>query len=472
MIDIDSNILRTIDCSFEDFFTSSNNPGLVYGISYKGTVIHSGSFGSRTLLPLQAMEQDSISRIASMTKSFACAAVLQLRDRGLLDINAPLSSLVARLPLAEQFKTASLRDLMAMRLDLPVDDPWADRLLGASDSTLENYFNTPLLRAGVGSSTCSYSNISYMLLGRVIREVCGQPAMEYISEQILLPLGLHDTVWNVSKAHQARQAAGYRVDTMPQQEEQHFECQSDGVVFGGLWSTIKDLAVWLEFLRAGDSGIPSWETVLSKESRRELWQPYSWYPTRTERSLITAQPITSKAHYGFGLVIHTILGADYIAHSGGLPGYGSHMRFDPVSGLGVIALGNGTYCRAAAPCASALHHLALSCESPLLTRFDTVIQMGYKVAEFILQGAVEVRPDLFSYNVWQDTRPDSFARETRDTIAERQGEIRVESVACISGYEGEIVFTGSATRKKLSYTLAPIAPPRVQSIAWVADQAR
>lgn len=89
-----------------------------------------------------------------------------------------------------------------MKLDLPVDDPWADRLLDAQDHEHEVYFAKPMLQAGVGSSTCSYSNLSYILLGRIIREISGRSAMEYISAEILRPLGLRDTVWNISKENQ------------------------------------------------------------------------------------------------------------------------------------------------------------------------------------------------------------------------------------------------------------------------------
>jgi len=471
MIEIAPDILLAIDRSFEEFHRSSNNPGLQYGISYQGRIIHSVSLGERALTPPQPMRRDTISRIASMTKSFACAAVLKLRDKGLVDIDAPLSSIAPKLTLAEPFAGATLRNLMAMRLDLPVDDPWADRLLDAHDSDLEVYFATPMLRAGFGDSTCAYSNISYILLGRIIREICGQPAMDYISNEILTPLTLHDTLWNIPRERHGRMATGYRVEEKPQVAEHHFVCRSDGVVFGGLWSTIDDLAVWLEFLRASEESPSQWDAVLSKASRRELWRRYSSYPTQQERSLITGQPIHSKAHYGFGLVSHTILGVEYISHSGGLPGYGSHMRFHPPSGLAVVALGNGTYCRAASPCASALHHLMLSLEPSLQSRFNTVVEVGYRIADFVLAGGSAEAPEIFAYNVWQDTQLDHFVQQTGRTFEQLGANIQVTSLSCLSGYEGEIVFTGNITSRKLSYTLAPTTPARAQAISWVAPEA-
>jgi CubicO group peptidase (beta-lactamase class C family) len=466
MIEIQSDVLQTIGRCFSEFHNASKNPGMQYAISYRGSVIHTGSLGNRIINPLLPRERDSISRIASMTKSFATAAMLRLRDQGLVDIDAPLASIAPRLTLAEPFAGASLRNLMAMKLDLPVDDPWADRVLDAHNHEHEVYFARPMLQAGVGRSTCSYSNLSYILLGRIIREISGRSAMEYISTEILRPLGLRDTVWNISKENRERIARGYRVDSSPHVEERHFTCQSDGVVFGGLWSTVDDLAVWLEFIRGDEASPASWDEVLSKPSRRELWRPYSSYPGQSERSLISGQLTTSKAHYGFGLVTHTILGVDYVSHSGGLPGYGGHMRVHPESGLGIMALGNGTYCRASTPCSFALHHLILFLDPSHQARFTTVVDSGGRVADFALSGEAGEPSDLFTYNVWQDTLPERFAQETRKVCETLGADIQVESIMCISGYQGEVIFVGSGGTRKLVYSLAPVAPARVQSIEW------
>jgi CubicO group peptidase (beta-lactamase class C family) len=470
MIEIKAEILEAIDRCFSEFCNSSKIPGIQYGISFRGNVIHAGSLGYGKLEPALSMQRNSISRIASMTKSFATAAVLRLRDKGLVDLKAPLSSIIPELTLAAPFSGASLEELMAMKLDLPPDDPWADRLLDATDAELERYFTLPLLRAGRGSTSCSYSNLSYILLGRIIAKIAGQSAMDYISGEILKPLGLCDTLWNVPDEKRHRMAMGYRVDADLHAEERLFTCQSDGVVFGGLWSTVDDLAVWIEFLRGADDSSADWDVVLSKASRRELWQPRSSSGAQSERSLITGEPIIEKAEYGFGLVAHDILGVTYVAHSGGLPGYGSHMRVHPSTGFGIVALGNGTYCPAASPCASALHYLMLSLDPSLQAPLDTVLEVGRNVATFVLSGEQKGSPDLFTYNVWQDTLPHQFAIETKKVFGELGEDVHVASIVCVSGCQGEVVFAGRTGTRKLSYTLAPHLPARVQSIAWVAEK--
>src|SRR4051795_1723795 len=73
---------------------------------------------------------DTAYRIASCTKSFTAAALLLLRDRGVLSLDAPITDFVPqavlRLPSADS-PVPSVRMLMSMSGGLPTDDPWADR---------------------------------------------------------------------------------------------------------------------------------------------------------------------------------------------------------------------------------------------------------------------------------------------------------------------------------------------------------
>jgi CubicO group peptidase (beta-lactamase class C family) len=465
---VDSSILSSIDSCFSDFFKSQKSPGLHYALSHNGRVIHATSFGCRRIEPELPVEHLSIFRIASMTKSFATVAVLRLRDLGLLDIDVPLSTLSGDLQLAEPFSSASLGQLMAMKLDLPTDDPWADRLLDATNRDIEPYFALPMLRAGFGSSRCSYSNLSYLLLGRIIALASGRPAMEYISEEIVQPLQMHDTVWNIPEGFSDRAAVGYRVDCDHPCEECRYVCRSDGVVFGGLWSTASDLALWLEFLRGSAPGLSTAESVLSSKSRSELRQPYSSSESKPITSRITGLPLHGRADYGFGLVRHVIAGAEYIAHSGGLPGFGSHMRVHTQTGYGIVALGNGTYCPASEPCADALHYLVSSVVPHIRECSEQVVEIGKAVASFLLSNTSEDTSTLFTNNFWQDNLPEHFVAEIRKNLKELGENVRIRKILPVSGCGGEVLLVGSGGTKTIEFQLAPHLPARVQGLAWLS----
>src|SRR5213078_4597591 len=62
--------------------------------------------------------------------------------------------------------------------------------------------------------------------------------------------------------------------------------------------------------------------------------------------------------YGFGLFVTLdVRRGRFVGHGGGYPGYGSHMRWHPASGIGVVALANGRYAAMQSPCRDALELL-------------------------------------------------------------------------------------------------------------------
>ena len=459
--------VKTVHTCFENFFEAQKAPGLVYAITHNGSVVHSACFGAQRVAPHELMTSASISRIASMTKSFAAVAALKLRDAGLLDLNAPISSISRSLNLCEPLASASLSDLMAMKLDLVTDDPWADRLLGATNEEIDPHFSKPLLRAGLGSSRCAYSNLSYFLLGRIIAIVSGRPLIDYISREITSPLGMHDTVWNPPEQLSSRMAMGYRADSSPPADEERYTCRSDAAAFGGLWSTVSDLAVWLEFLRAGDGAPAEWESVLCTASRRQLSLPYASYDSRPFESAITGHPFDTSASYGFGVVRGTLAGMETLSHSGGIPGYGSHMRVEVRSGYGVVALGNCTYCPVWTPCADSLLHVVSSLGHGQIVDAGLVVAIGRRLSDYILSGAATAPHELFSYNFWPDNPAQSLATSLRAVLAQLGDGIHVTRITCRSGYQGEISFAGALSERKIVFQLAPHAPARIQHVAWM-----
>jgi hypothetical protein len=123
---------------------------------------------------------------------------------------------------------------------------------------------------------------------------------------------------------------------------------------GGLFSTVEDLVRWVCWLAdafpARDGADPG---PLRRASRREMQQVHRAIPPtrRTKDELLAAG-------YGYGLVIeHDLTWGAVVSHGGGYPGFGSHMRWHPRTGLGVIALSNARYVTAEGKTAAALRAL-------------------------------------------------------------------------------------------------------------------
>jgi len=113
---------------------------------------------------------------------------------------------------------------------------------------------------------------------------------------------------------------------------------------GGLFSSVHDLARWVDgFARAfaprGQDAHP-----LSRASRLEMQQVQRMIDPELTWASVAALPTVVAMGYGFGTFVRSDMElGTVVAHSGGYPGFGSHMRWHPASGVGVVVLGNRTY---------------------------------------------------------------------------------------------------------------------------------
>lgn len=338
--------------------------GVAWGVVRDGEVLVSGGSGVSHLVDGKeasgsfAPAQNSISRIASMTKSFTAATILALRDEGKLRLDDPVAQYV---PEAAEIGKASedspeitIRHLLTMSAGFVTDNPWGDR---QESMTREEF--AQILKGGlafVAEPGCGfeYSNTGYVLLGRIIDEVTGSDYTEQIRTRFLEPLGMKDSFFSLAEAtddQRARLLEGHRVSDAEGLAKFERVTTDNPGVFGamaGLFSTVEDVTKWVQFLSEVGTGrgLDEHRALLSVASRREMQEIHriQEWPALPENA-----GYARVRGYGYGLVVERFpLLGDVIGHSGGYPGYGSYMVWLRHSGLAVIALANSKYAPAIA----------------------------------------------------------------------------------------------------------------------------
>jgi CubicO group peptidase (beta-lactamase class C family) len=415
MIEISEAIPR-VDQIFQAFHDRRMAPGLAYGVLVDGRLVHSGGFGSTGAVttggnPVHPPDADSVFRIASMTKSFTASAILLLRDRGRLGLDDPVSVHVPELcglvlPTADS-PALTIRHLLTMSGGLPTDDAWGDR-----QESLDPHGFSALLTNGFRFVTApgtafEYSNLGYAILGRVIgsiaagsddgaRETGGRTAYHrFVETELLAPLGLAATSYDVADVAPDRLMAGHRRVTDGWVGEP-FDRPGAFSAMGGLFSSVRDLSRWVGgFLDAFPPRDDAEDQhPLCRASRREMQQHHRFAtvaadvrvgatsPGRTARSALSA----GSSGYGFGLIAeHFTDRGEVISHSGGYPGFGSHMRWHPATGLAVIALANSTYAGPADAATQALNALLDQAGRPNrpVTPWPDTVQAAAQVDELL-----------------------------------------------------------------------------------------
>jgi CubicO group peptidase (beta-lactamase class C family) len=335
------------------FAARSSQPGLAYGIVADGELVHADGLGEARLGG-PAPDADTVFRIASMTKSFTATLVLMLRDSGALVLDAPAAHYVPelaglQLP-AQDCPPVTIRHLLTMTAGFPADDPWGDRQQGLDPAEFARLLAEGETRCAWPPGTrFEYSNLGYAILGRAIESVTGERYAEAVRAQVLAPLGLSRTGYEVGEFGQPQLAGGYRRDG-----ESWLELQPDGygafAPMGGVFSCVSDLARWVAGFAAAYPArdAPEDGHPLHRASRREMQLAQVAIPAGADGTVIRfAGP--PRLSYGFGLFCEDDPAfGDIVQHSGGYPGFGSNMRWHPATGLGVVVLANGTYAPAGA----------------------------------------------------------------------------------------------------------------------------
>ena len=381
---------------FERFRERHPTPGLAYAIVRDGEVLYQGEAGVASRNPERAVSVLTRFRIASMTKSFAAAVAFALRDEGLLELSAPAGEILPHLELSNSLRSLSVSRLLSMTADLPSDDPWGDRQLGATDAEYGALFALPYLAAEAGQDVCSYSNLGYMLLGRILSAVTGCHLHELIRRRLLAPLGMGTTTWN-SDEGDGDDARGHENQGGEWRELAASPCRGDGDAFAGLWSTLADLARWIRFFTSAWQG-DKWEmadAVLRKESRHELQCEIAWIGDGLLVPWGQRAPQRERNRYAQGLRCYQIGEERFVGHTGGLPGFGSHMRWHPTSRLGIVALANSTYAPVTQPAAVALEYLVRATPRVSIALPQALEQCG-KLLLQVLQSPDEVALTSFS----------------------------------------------------------------------------
>ena len=328
----------------DSYLLRGGQPGLAYGIVAGGSLVHFRGLGESWLGGPEP-DADTVFRIASMTKSFTAAAVLALRDDGALALDDPAADYVPGLrglsPATGDSPRISVRHLLTMTAGFPTDDPWGDRQQGTPLAEFAALLAGGVRFAWAPGTRFEYANIGYAILGLVIAAASGTGYPEFVRDRLLRPLGMASTGFEAAEFAAGRLARGYRRGAAGW-EELVPDPSGAFAPMGGVFSTVADLSRWVlgfagAFPPGRDGGEPH---PLGRASRRDMQLPQVALPPQPPSFPAGSGP----GSYGFGLFVED--DAEFgriVQHSGGYPGFGSHMRWHLASGTGVIVLGNGTY---------------------------------------------------------------------------------------------------------------------------------
>jgi len=468
--------LARVDEIADATFAGWNVPGLVYGVVRDGRLVHSRGVGTLRVGEDATPTTSSIFRIASMTKSFTAAAVLLLRDEGRLRLDDEIAQHVpelaaVRLPTRDS-PPITIRHLLTMTAGFPTDDPWGDRQQGLDLAEFSALLRGGLSFAWAPGTRFEYSNLGYGILGRLITNVAGSEYREVVRDRLLEPLGMSSSGYLAEQLDPERLARGY-----VWRDGDFLEEPMDGygalASMGGMFTTVDDLVRWVAGFQDAwpPRDDPEGAHPLARASRREMQQPNVPADLRVTARSAEAMPDVESLHYGFGLFqVDDVRFGRVIGHAGGYPGFGSHMRWHPASGLGVIAFANGRYAPASLLAKEILGVLLQAEVVPLRRTRPAEATRAARAAvdRLIAAWDDDLAAGLFAMNVELD-EPVASRKAVLERIRERHGALTPDpSVAgqSLTRFHKVWWLRGArGGRVRVEILLTPEASPRVQTFA-------
>lgn len=176
-----TRLTTALDSYLDSEFGASHLPGMAVAVVGADEVRYERELGVCT-----SPHQTFI--VGSLSKSFTAVAIMQLVERGLVELDAPASTYV---PQYQTPDTVTIRSLLNQTSGFGYYDSLADATVGLS------------------AGHFSYANANYDLLGRVIEAVAGEDYGSYLKEHIFDPLGMDDASAGMSELR-AEQVPLYR----------------------------------------------------------------------------------------------------------------------------------------------------------------------------------------------------------------------------------------------------------------------
>jgi CubicO group peptidase (beta-lactamase class C family) len=464
-------LLPAIEKMYKDYALEKKFPGMSFGIVVDDQLLYAGSAGYTDLAKKIPVGSASLFRIASMSKSFTAMAILRLRDEGKLKLDDPAGLYIPVLNdiqlLTTDASSITIRDLLTHSAGFPEDNPWGDRQLGITHEAF-----MVMLKKGISFSNApgvayEYSNMGFAMLGEIIAKVSGQPYQEYITQNILRPLGMTHTIWEYTKAPAGLLAYGYRWQNNNWQQE---ELLHDGVygAMGGLITSIEDFSKYMAFQLSAWPARNDKETgPVKRSSVREMQQAWRFNNLDDQFTYPNGRTCAMVNSYGYGLRISTdCKGRAFVGHTGGLPGFGSQWVILPEYGIGIVVYGNLTYARMSAVNWAVLDTLIAGAElAPRQLPVSPVLQQRKDELVKLLpdwNGAEESK--IFAINFFPDHSLPFRKKQAWDVFEKAGKIIRVAELVPENQLCGSFIMKGEKADIEIYFTLTPENPALIQQL--------
>ncbi len=343
----DEGIKIWIESNVPVMMRAAKMPGFAIAVVQDGNTIYAEGFGARNPARGLPATPDTLFGIGSVTKSFVAISILQLAEQGKLDLDDPVAKHIP-FELGLPGKPISIRHFLSHSPGFPslaTSSVLLRRGLGEDTgvpmSSADDFFryvngakNEIVFDPG---EHFFFNNAAWRMLGAIIQQVSGMPFHEYVTQNVIRPLGMQRTTFNTDQLFADpdhliphRQGGdGPEPTSFPYPNPNNVGDFSFLSAAGGISSSVNEMTRYVNMLI--QQGEYADERLIPQRAMQEMQTVHIRRP----------DGYYGVYGYGFGLnITPDFLGEKLVEHGGSILVSTAHIAFIPARNIGVIMMGN------------------------------------------------------------------------------------------------------------------------------------
>jgi CubicO group peptidase (beta-lactamase class C family) len=306
---------RVVEYLNAHFYQKTFNGSVL--IAKEGQILFSEGFGMADIELDVPNTPKTKFRLGSITKQFTSMLILQLQDKGLLNVNDRLTKYIPDYPDGDKI---TIHHLLTHTSGVPSFTGFPDytkvMVQPLKPEEIIALFKNKPVEFDPGTKY-RYSNSGYILLGYILEKVSDKPYDLLLQENIFKPLGMTDSGYDWNQVIVKNRASGYSMDKGELANASYIDMHIPYAA-GALYSTVEDLYTWDRALYT--------DKLLSSESMDKMFTPFL-------------------NNYAYGWNVSELFGRKLISHGGGINGFVTYIARFPDDDACIIVLSNLTASR-------------------------------------------------------------------------------------------------------------------------------
>jgi CubicO group peptidase (beta-lactamase class C family) len=394
-------------------------PGLAAGVVQDNEIVLAQGLGVKRYGTPEPITGRSLFHMASVSKPFAATSLVQLLERGKVDLDAPVVTYLPYFKVKdERFDQLTLHQMLTHTSGMPdVDDYEWDKPRfdeGAVERYVRSLGAESLIHAP--GEAFSYSNTAFEVLADVISKVAGQPFEDYVKEEILLPLRMHDSTFLRAQVPPELGVTPH-ITGLTTTVSHVYPYNRRHAASSTLHSNALEMCNWMQANL--NRGVFRGQRFLDTASYGDLlWEP---------QAPIDAEPIDGKAptrFVGLSWFLWEYKGHKAVGHGGADVGFRSRVVMLPDLNIGVAAMANNIPAPVEVVTEAALD-IALGLEPapikpPVMVKLARVLrEKGVDAAVSEFQDLQDTQADAYDFGLeglWTPARAASWFKAFEDAI--------------------------------------------------------